>query len=171
MRLLCIGDLQMLVNVIEFIKSIYRPNSKATALHCDICAKHSKWNRLILKILLAAYFGAGLGYQIPSFVHLAITGEFRPPFGIYLPGLDTEEWTHCLILFLFNNMFLLIGAPIVAAFDAFISIMFHNMFTVSRTIVNYIDELGTMLADESISKEEIKSKLIAIMQIHVDYNA
>lgn len=162
--------MQILVGTTEFIKSVNRANSLITARDNGLCVKHSKWNRFITITLLAVYIGVGIFYQIPSYIHLANTGVFVPGYGMYLPGLDTEQWTHCLILFLFNCLPFMIHIPVFTAFDNFIYFMFNNMFMISNVITNDIDEIGKMLTDKSTSEKEIKSKLTSIIQMHIDYN-
>lgn len=88
-----------------------------------------------------------------------------------VPGLDADQWNHCLILILFNFTAMWVCMPILVSFEGFIYVIFNNMFMIWKIITNDIDELGKMLADKSISENEIKSKLTSIIQMHVDYNA
>lgn len=124
---------------------------------------------MFINIIIFAYCAIGFGFQIPSYVHLVVTGDFIPPYGVYLPGLDTQQWTHCLFLFLFN-VWPFFTIMFIAAFESFIYIMFNNMFMISKIMTNDIDELGMMVKEKSTTEREIKCKLIAIMQMHIDYN-
>lgn len=171
MKFLCIRDMQVLVDITEYIKPIFLSNLKIASRDYRLCVKHSNLNTFIMKTILAVYIGVALFYQIPTYMHLAITGDFAPPLGIYLPGLGTEKWTHCLILLLFNFAPLLVCISCLVAFDAFVYIIFNNMFMVSKIITSDIDEFGMMLSNKSIAEKEMKRRLISIIQLHVDYNA
>lgn len=170
-KFLFIWDLKWLVGVSEFIQSVFRLNSKVTARDYDLCAKYSEWNRFIIKFIPSAFFAGGLAYSAPAYIHLALTGEFRPPYGMYFPGLDVDQWTHRVVLCVLNFFPIMVCIPILGAFDGFICIMFINMFMISNTITNDIDELGKLLADKTLSEKETKCKLTSIIRKHLDFNA
>lgn len=157
-KFLFVPDLQLSVGIIEFIKPVFRTNSKVTARDNDYQNLSSHLSLVFI----------GLPNTI---LYLAITGEYRPPYGMYLPGLDADQWTHCMILCFFNFTYLLIDLPILSAFDSLIFITFNNMFVISKIIPKDINDLGKMLTEKSTSENKIKSQLTSIIRMHVEYNS
>lgn len=165
-----LGDLRALVKVTDCIRTIYKSNSNESDRDYELCHEYFKYNRWIMRMIPALYFGVIIFYQIPSIIEYFESGVVRPLSGIYWPMIDEHKWQHLVILDAYNLISTLIAVIALIANDLFLFVVFVHVPMISRIVIRELNELQSVLNGDYVSEREVKIRLIKIILMHRKYN-
>lgn len=122
-----------------------------------------------MKIIPSAYICTVVFFQIPSYVEYFKSGNIRPPYGAYLPGIDLNNWTHVILIYLFNASVGLVAFSLTA-YESFLTIVFVSVSMFSKIIERELAAFGMALKRGNLSERDVNKSLIRIIAMHLKYN-
>lgn len=163
-------DLRHLIDILKYIVTVYKFNSKRNSKYYLLCEKYANYSQLIIKLIPISYFAAGSLVVGVSMYEYAATGILKPPFSLYFPNADGHTMPDGdMLMFMSNICLMAVSIVSVSTYDILIQISFCNVPLLSAIIVQELHEVQEKLEHENMSRIEIKRRLLKIIVMQTKY--
>lgn len=170
-KFITLGDLQQVVQIIGFIKEIYVKNDDEMSRYYKTCRQFGRISKNILKIGFSFYTANAIFLAQVTTIEYFRTGELKPCFNAYFPGIYDYSGVTKLLLLLYNYGIAALAVFSATPGDFLFFITFVHIPMISTIIRGQLDELDDILVDHQTTEWEIKIRLIQYLSMHRKLNA
>lgn len=164
-----LADLRSMAEVLNNFSIGYKVNANRNARDHDLYNRFAEISLLLLKAIIGAYLATCVLYQLPKFYKYFVSGVMEPSFGIYFPMYDGFEGVTLVAMHLFNFCGIWMAAFMAGLHDVIISAAFANIMMNSTIIKRDLKDLKVTLERNDSSRDEIKSRFLKVMQVHMNF--
>lgn len=162
-------DLRSMLSIVPFLSNIYEKNQTECSRDYDLCRRYAKLSQNVIVALPLMNFLMLMLFQSFKVVIYFATGVLEPSAGIYFPMLNGYEELSIVLMHILNVVSAQVCIIIHSVFDPIVYLIFANVMMVPTVIKRDVQELKIALEKSETTRDQIKLRLVQIIQMHLSY--
>lgn len=163
-----------MVDILEFMQTIYADNSEPNRTHYKACTKYANVSRFILNAEIGTFILMAIGTVTQSIYEYVQTMDMRPVMDVYFVGMDQADGIDPNIWYLvriYNLLMVPFTLIVIIPMDALIYLTFVQFLLFSTLIERNINDFEERMQRASSKLDPaIKYELKLIIMLNAQYN-
>lgn len=158
------------MQIIDFIKEIYKKNDQKTSKYYEICKRYGRISKKIFKIAFGICIANGFVMSQTTTIEYFRTGELKPCYNAYFPGIYDYSGVTKALLLLYNYTIAALAVFSGTPGDLLFIITFAHIPMVASIIRSHLQELDGGLGMVGTAECDVNRKLIQYLFMHQKLN-